>query len=95
MNRGDHLWERLARQTDLQEELFPGQTLVELLGQGRVLVEGHRGVREYSRERIGVKVSYGILCVCGSGLELRCMTREKLIIAGRIDGITLNRRTNP
>lgn len=87
MGRND-FWERL----DLPGECFPGQVLVEIAGDSRVLIEQHRGVREYSREKIGVKVCYGLVQVCGSGLELRCMTREQLVISGRIDSVTLKRR---
>ena len=84
------LWDRL----DLPGESLPGQVLVEISGENRVLIEHHCGVREYSRERIGVKVKYGMLQVCGSCLELRCMTREQLVISGRIDCIVLKRRNN-
>lgn len=84
------LWDRL----DLPGESLPGQVLVEISGENRVLIEHHCGVREYSRERIGVKVKYGVLQVCGSCLELRCMTREQLVISGRIDCIVLKRRNS-
>ena len=90
MGRND-LWERL----DLPGECLPGQVLVEIAGDSRVLIEQHRGVREYSPERIVVKVRYGLVQVCGSGLELRCMTREQLVISGRIDSVTLKRRERP
>ncbi len=88
---GKHdLWDRL----DLPGESLPGQVLVEISGENRVLIEHHCGVREYSRERIGVKVKYGMLQVCGSCLELRCMTREQLVISGKIDCIVLKRRNS-
>ena len=79
---------------DLPGESLPGQVLVEISGENRVLIEHHCGVREYSRERIGVKVKYGMLQVCGSCLELRCMTREQLVISGKIDCIVLKRRNS-
>ena len=84
------LWDRL----DLPGESLPGQVVVEITGENRVLIEHHCGVREYSRERIGVKVKYGMLQVCGSCLELRCMTREQLVISGKIDCIVLKRRNS-
>lgn len=87
MDRVD-LWERL----DLPGEAFPGQVLVEIAGENRVLIEHHCGVREYSPERISVKVKYGLLQICGSCLELRCMTKEQLVISGRIDCVMLKRR---
>lgn len=88
MKRGKFLWEQL----DLPGETLPGQPLVEIAGDSRVLIEQHGGVREYSRERIGVKVKYGLVQVCGSCLELRCMTREQLVISGKIDCVMLKRR---
>ena len=80
-------WDRL----DLPGESLPGQVLVEITGENRVLIEHHRGVREYSREKIGVKVKYGVVQVCGSCLELRYMTKEQLVVSGKIDSIQLIR----
>ena len=87
MGKSD-LWERL----ELPGESLPGQVLVEILGDNRVLIEHHRGVCEYSQERIGVNAKFGIVVVYGSQLELRSMTRAQLIITGKIDGISLKRR---
>ena len=82
------LWEQL----DLPDESFPGEPLIEVVGISRGLIENHCGVCEYSRERIGIRVKYGSILICGRCLELRCMTKEQLIIAGRISGISLNCR---
>ena len=82
----------LTEGLDLGSETMPGMVVAELAGDRRVLIEGHRGVTEYCRERITVKVSYGWLCVTGCGLELRQMSREQLVICGRIDSIQLRRK---
>jgi sporulation protein YqfC len=84
--------ERLAETADLQGEAFPGQSLVEVYGDRRVLIEHHGGVTEYGREKIRVKVRYGHLCICGSCLELARMTAEQLVITGRIDSVSIIRR---
>lgn len=85
--------QRLADGVDLAEEVLPGVPIVELAGSNRVLIERHDGMTEYSRERIYVKVSYGVVCVCGSELMLIKMTRDQLVIAGKIDGVHLCRRS--
>ena len=64
-------------------------------GDRRVLIENHGGVTQYSAERIGVRVSYGTVCIMGCGLELKQMTKERLVIAGRIDSVNLIRRGRP
>lgn len=90
--KGRNWVQRLADGADLAAEPLPGVPVVELAGERRVLIERHGGVTEYSPERICVKVCYGQVCVCGCGLELTCMTRNQLMISGRIDGIQLLRR---
>lgn len=89
MSKERSFLERLAGQT---EEELPLEPIVELAGDRRVLIENHRGVFQYTRETIGVKMRYGSLTVCGCGLTLCQMTRERLVISGRIDGVTLTRR---
>ena len=84
--------QKLADNADLSAESLPGVPIVEIAGESRVLIERHDGMTEYSRERICVKVCYGIVCVCGCGLELTRMSREQLIISGKIDGVMIQRR---
>lgn len=76
MNRFDHL------------EL-PGNTVVEIAGYRRVLIENHRGVTQYSPQQISVHVKYGQVCICGTGLTLSQMTCSRLVICGSIDSVTL------
>lgn len=84
--------DRVAYVADIQEEAIPGQTVVELFGDRRVLVEHHQGVIEYGKERIGVRVRYGALCIRGKGLELARMRSDQLVITGCIDAVELIRR---
>lgn len=82
---------RLAEGADLPGEPIPGQPVAELLGDRRILIEHHKGVSQYGQDKITVRVRYGTLVICGSGLELGSMTKEQLVITGRIDGIMVCR----
>lgn len=87
--------QKLTDGVDLPGELPPGVPVVELASDSRVLIERHSGMTEYSRERICARVRYGVVCVCGSDLELIHMSREKLVISGEIDAVQiLRRKTN-
>ena len=92
MKKGQNFWQQLADAADLPGEDLPGQSIVEIAGDSRVLIEHHRGVSCYSSEQIGVKVSFGWVLISGCGLELVCMTKEQLVIRGRIDSVALQRR---
>lgn len=69
-----------------------GVTLVEIAGDCRVLVEQHRGVIEYDPEKICVKATYGCIVVYGSCLQLAQMTNASLVISGRIQSVSIQRR---
>lgn len=84
--------ERFADGADLPGEALPGQPLVELAGERRVLIENHQGVTEYDTNKICVRMRYGYAAVHGCGLELIRMTKNQLVICGRIDGVSLLRR---
>lgn len=83
--------EYLSEKT-VNPELFPVIPIVELAGSRRVLIENHLGVTQYSGETIGIKMKYGEIQINGCGLTLEQMTRVKLVVTGRIDGICLHRR---
>ena len=82
---------RFTEKADLPGESLPIQPLVEICGTGRVLIENHRGVAEYSDERISVKVRFGTVCICGEGLRLCRMSGCQLVITGLIHSIQLMR----
>lgn len=77
---------------DLPGEDPPGQPIIEVAGDKRVLIEHHKGVVAYGCEKICVKVKFGIVSILGHGLELTRMTRQQLVISGRIESVLLCRR---
>lgn len=89
--RGDWM-ERISEGLDLPGQPMPGIPLVEISGENRVLIENHKGVCQYGADKICVKVKYGQIAIQGCGLEMARMTREQLIIRGRIDCVSIIRR---
>lgn len=92
MGKGREIWERLSDEANLSMERLPGQSIVEIADDRRILIEHHFGVKVYSREQIVVKVKYGFVTVCGCCLEIMRMTKEQLVIRGKIHGVSLQRR---
>ncbi len=92
MKGRQELWHRLSEDLEIPGEVLPGQSLMELAGENRLLIENHQGVLEYSTCRIGVRVKFGQYLICGSGLELARMTAQQLVITGSVEQITIVRR---
>ena len=92
MEKERHFFARMMEQTAFGAAFFPGQPIVEIAGERRVLIENHQGVTSYGKNRILVKTSYGLISVCGCDLQMMHMTKERLVICGRIDSVGLQRR---
>lgn len=82
---------QLLDEAGLEDEALPTQCVVELLGEGRVLIENHKGVIEYGSEAIAARAEFGSVRIVGVNLRLRLMTAQKLVIVGKIDAIALER----
>lgn len=74
----------LVERLELPEELLPGRGRLTLDGGRQALVEGQRGILEYSPERIVVSFGREKLTLAGDSLRLRAMNAGELLIAGRI-----------
>ena len=84
-----HWMRQMADHAELTDEVIPGQPVVELLGEGRVLIEGHKGVAAYSDQEITVKTRLGVVRIVGSNLELTSMSAHRLVISGYISCVYL------
>lgn len=85
-------WNAFAQASALETEVAPLQPVIELFGNERVLIENHHGVCKYSCEEISVRMKYGILTVRGAGLNIAVMTKQRLVICGKIRGISICER---
>ena len=83
------LWQTV--QGKLPRTLQHQLPVAELAGDERVLIERHRSIARYSREEIAVDMAYGQLCIRGRALELTQLSREQLVIGGKIDSLCVQR----
>lgn len=83
--------EHIMDQASIGPESVPSQPIIEIAGDTRILIENHKGVAAYGKERILVNVKFGCVCICGYNLEMIHMTKEQLIICGKIDSVVLQR----
>ena len=82
------------RFTDIAEKLaLPPETAVTsqvlLSGNRQVTVEGHRGIRLYSPERIDVRTRQGCAAIHGQKLRVCFLNAGRAVIRGTIHAVTL------
>ncbi len=61
---------------------------IELSGNREILIEGSKGVLEYSTETVRVNTQGMIVSIAGRELNLRCISESALIIDGFITAVT-------
>ena len=64
--------------------------LIEIYGDNRLLIEHHMGISCYTDKEILIKVRKGYIVICGDKLDLRKMSKDKLVVAGRICTVKLH-----
>ena len=79
----------LAHFLELPKELVMGLPRITVLGNIQMNVENHRGIIEYTSERVRIATNIGELWVTGTDLALRTIFPEEIAVDGQIHSITL------
>ena len=62
---------------------------ITVTGDGRVVLEGHRGLMEYGGEAVTAAVAGGCVRIKGEGLMLVAMNGRELVVSGQIWAVEL------
>lgn len=81
--------EVLARALQLPADAVAGMPRIELVGDGQLRVERHRGILAYDPTDVHIAAGRLTVRVRGLGLELGTMNRQELLITGRILSVEL------
>ena len=90
MGRG-RLYDRLCHISTIGNGTMPGVPLIEIIADKRVLIENHRGIYRYTREQICVHTASGMIRIDGQKLFIEKMTRDQLIVVGKVEGVVMCR----
>lgn len=89
MGLGERFTDRLINTFGLPPEVMLRLPLIMMVGGKSFILENHKGILEYSRERIRIRLLKGELTLLGRDLVIRSISQEEIQIQGEILGITL------
>lgn len=81
--------EFLADYLELPKDLMLDLPRITLLGNLQLIIENHRGIIEYTKERIRISTSLGELLIDGEGLILRNIFPDEIAVDGKITSLKL------
>lgn len=67
---------------DLPKEITLNLPKISMIGNNQMLVENHKGIIEYTPQRIRVNSTVGLIRVQGSDLKLRNIATDDIMITG-------------
>ncbi len=81
--------QKMLTRLDIPPEALTGAPRITISGDGRVLVEGHRGLLEYARDRIAAAGPGCRILIKGENLALVAMDRREMVVSGRLWAVEL------
>jgi len=81
-------WQRgLADILELPREIILNLPRLTVVGTMQCLLENHRGVIEYTGERIRIAVTDGEIIISGTNLVIRTLAGEEVAVEGKISAV--------
>lgn len=87
------LGERVHDMLDVPLESVSAVSVVEVKGGCEAVVIGCRGVLEYGRETILLRVREGTVRILGASLEMQSLLQDSVTVRGVIEAVHLTRST--
>ncbi|MFU0799699.1 MAG: sporulation protein YqfC [Xylanivirga thermophila] len=78
---------KMSEAFELPKEITLDLPKISMVGNMQMLVENHKGIIEYTPERVRVNSTNGVIRVQGEGLNLRNIAVEDIMITGSIRSI--------
>ena len=73
----------------LDTDELMGLPLMEIAGNERILIENHKGIIAYNCCEVCIRVQYGTATVYGQQLYFAEISKDRLVIVGKICDISL------
>ncbi|MBZ4653761.1 MAG: sporulation protein YqfC [Bacillota bacterium] len=94
MNLNQHsknVQQKIAHYLDIPKEIILDLPKITLIGDIQLYIENHRGIIEYTSEKIRIAIAIGELEIGGEKLVIRNITREEMYLDGHIKSVQFNR----
>lgn len=72
---------------ELPKEIMLNLPLISLVGREEVTIENYKGILEYGEETVRIGTAAGVLRLTGSGLCLKQLSAECMVVTGKIEAL--------
>lgn len=86
-NRKQSFGEKLSLILDIPEDSFSSAERITIIGRSEVIVVSHKGLLEYTPERICIAAAKCEVRILGDGLDIKSMTPEAISVCGALESV--------
>lgn len=79
--------EKISEFLELPKDILLDLPRITLIGNMQLIIENHKGVIEYSKEKVRINSKSGIIRIVGQHLVIKTIITEEVIIIGNIDQV--------
>lgn len=72
----------------MPEEVVSSVPKITIIGFNEILIENYKGILEYEEIYIRINTHIGIINISGFNLNLEQMSKDDILVTGKIDSIT-------
>ncbi|MTI49408.1 MAG: sporulation protein YqfC [Firmicutes bacterium] len=80
----DEIKSSLSEILELPKDIVLDLPKITMIGNLQVYIENHKGIIEYSKQRIRINTNIGILRITGKDMYIRNIVTEEVIVVGEI-----------
>lgn len=77
----------LSEILELPKDIVLDLPKITMIGNLQIYIENHKGIIEYSKERIRINTRRGVIRIVGKNMYIRTIITEEIIIVGEIETI--------
>jgi sporulation protein YqfC len=86
-DRTKEIKESISELLELPKDIILDLPRITMIGNLQIYIENHKGILEYSNQRIRIHTKNGTLRIIGKNLQIKTIITEEMIITGMIDQI--------
>ncbi|PAB58929.1 sporulation protein YqfC [Anaeromicrobium sediminis] len=86
-NKNMEIRESLAELLELPKDIILDLPRITMLGNLQLYIENHKGIIEYTKVRIRIKLREGALRVIGKDLTIKNIMEEEIVVCGELHSI--------
>lgn len=77
----------LSDMLDLPQDVVLDLPRLIALGKAQLYIENHRGIIEYTPEKIRVNSTIGVIMLIGKGMSIKTIETQEILVSGQLTSI--------